>query len=272
MLQEWRFPNRATPAGSSAYYSVRFAPSEVRNDLAALLGWRHQVRAILDEVSDPGVARLKLQWWRDELARTFSGEPRHPLSQALQPALERHRLPENAFLDMAARVESEILHRCPADEAALDAACRQDLGALFELMARCHAQNDEVRLQTARGLGGFCARVYLIRDSGALARQGRDLLPLAELHAHGLSTEALARREHRRRLPELLAPAATRARSTLPPSAARRVMPGCIRSRTAILESLLEELERDGYDVADQRIGLTPLRKLWLAWKESRRR
>lgn len=272
MLQEWRFPNRATPEGSSAYYSVRFASSAVRDDLAVLHGWRHQVRAILDEVSDPGIARLKLQWWREELGRTFAGEPRHPLCQALQPAVERHRLPQDSFLDMAARVESEILHRHPADEAALDAACQQDLGALFELVGRCHALNDGAQLRTARELGGFCARVYLIRDSGALARQGRDVLPLELLHAHGLSTEALAQREHRHRLPELLAPAATRARSTLPASAAKHGMPGCIRARTAILESLLQELERNGFDVADQRIGLTPLRKLWLAWKESRRR
>lgn len=272
MQQEWRFPNLATPEGSSAYYSVRFAPSVLHDDLAALLGWRHQVRAILDKVSDQGVARLKLQWWREELGRTFAGEPRHPLSQALQPVLERHQLPEDAFLDMAGRVESEILYRHPADEAALDAHCKQDLGALFELIARCHARTDSAGLQTARRLGGFCARVYLIRDSGALARQGRTVLPLEQLRARGLSAAALAQREHRDRLPELLAPAATRAHSALPESDAKRSMPGCIRARTAILESLLQELEGDGLDVANQRIGLTPVRKLWLAWKESRRR
>ena len=45
MQQQWRFPNRATPEGSSAYYSVRFAPSAVRDDLAAL------VRAVVPPVS-----------------------------------------------------------------------------------------------------------------------------------------------------------------------------------------------------------------------------
>ena len=82
MLDEWRFPNRATPLGSSAYYSLRFAPKELRDDLAALLAWRHEVTAILEVVSDPGVARLKLQWWRDELERTFAGEARHPLTSS----------------------------------------------------------------------------------------------------------------------------------------------------------------------------------------------
>ena len=48
-------------------------------------------------------------------------------------------------------------------------------------------------------------------------------------------------------------------------------MPASIRARARILEVLLDEIEDEGFDVADQRIGLTPLRKLWLAWRESRR-
>ena len=35
----------------------------------------------------------------------------------------------------------------------------------------------------------------------------------------------------------------------------------------AIYRALLDEIERDGYRVLDQRIALTPLRKLWIAWK-----
>jgi phytoene synthase len=35
----------------------------------------------------------------------------------------------------------------------------------------------------------------------------------------------------------------------------------------AIYRTLLDEIERDGCRVLDRRIALTPLRKLWLAWK-----
>jgi 15-cis-phytoene synthase len=271
MQQEWQFPNRATPEVSSAYYSVRFAPKALRNDLAALLAWRHQVHAVLDEVSDPGVARLKLQWWRDELGRTGAGNPRHPSSAALQPALERHQLPVSPFLDMAEWVESEILHQRPFTEADLDATCDRDLGALFELIARCHGLSDADRLATARHLGVFCARIYLIRDSGALARKGRTLLPVETLRTHQLTAETLTRRENRARLPDLLRTAATRARAARPSTEAIRAMPYSIRARTLIMETLLDEIEGDCFDVADRRIELTPLRKLWLAWRESRR-
>jgi phytoene synthase len=271
-FDEWGFPNRATPLGSSAYYSLRFAQEDLRNDLAALTVWRYEIRRILEQVTDPGVARIKLQWWREELERTFAGKPYHPLTRILHPVLERHALPQDLFAGIADRVESEILRQQPPTEADLDAACDRDLGALFELLARCHGLIGEAALRTARRHGGFCARVYLIRDSGALAREGRAVVSAEQLCTLGLSREALAYREHRGRLPELLQPAAFRARARLAESDGNGDIPVCIRARTGILVSLLHELEREGFDVADRRIGLTPLRKLWLAWRASRRK
>ena len=35
----------------------------------------------------------------------------------------------------------------------------------------------------------------------------------------------------------------------------------------AIYRTLLAEIERDGFKVLEQRVALTPLRKLWIAWK-----
>jgi len=268
---KWHFPNRATPPGSSAYYSVRFAPRRLRHDLAALIAWHRQVRAILDEVSDPGVAQLKLQWWRDELNRTYAGEPRHPLSVVLHGIVEKRSLPSAPFLQIAEQVEAGILRRQPADEAALIAGCERDYGALFDLMTRCHAIDDPDRLEAARTLGTFCALVYIIRDSGALARQGRLPLPTEQLREHGLSTQALAQQSHRARLPELLPRTACQARDLLEQARVIGSLPAFARVRTRVLETLLREIEDMAFDVADQRIELTALRKLWLSWQESLR-
>jgi phytoene synthase len=35
----------------------------------------------------------------------------------------------------------------------------------------------------------------------------------------------------------------------------------------AIYSALLDEIERDGFQVLRARTSLTPLRKLWIAWK-----
>ncbi|MFX7784455.1 squalene/phytoene synthase family protein, partial [Acinetobacter baumannii] len=51
----------------------------------------------------------------------------------------------------------------------------------------------------------------------------------------------------------------------LPKEDRRAQRPGLMM--VAIYRTLLDEITRDGYHVLNQRISLTPIRKLWLAWK-----
>ena len=51
----------------------------------------------------------------------------------------------------------------------------------------------------------------------------------------------------------------------LPREDRRAQRPGLMMA--AIYRTVLDEIERDNYKVLSQRISLTPLRKLWLAWK-----
>jgi phytoene synthase len=51
----------------------------------------------------------------------------------------------------------------------------------------------------------------------------------------------------------------------LPKEDRRAQRPGLMMA--AIYRTLLDEVERDGFHVLNQKISLTPLRKLWLAWK-----
>ncbi|MCJ9713163.1 squalene/phytoene synthase family protein, partial [Bordetella hinzii] len=55
------------------------------------------------------------------------------------------------------------------------------------------------------------------------------------------------------------------AMQALPKADVRAQRPGLMMA--AIYHALLEEIERDDWQVLHQRISLTPLRKLWLAWK-----
>ena len=74
------------------------------------------------------------------------------------------------------------------------------------------------------------------------------------------------------RLAELMHFQTQRARDTyrdafalLPAQDRRAQRPGLIMA--SIYYALLVEIERDGFKVMHQRIALTPLRKLWQAWK-----
>jgi phytoene synthase len=55
------------------------------------------------------------------------------------------------------------------------------------------------------------------------------------------------------------------AMQTLPAEDRRAQRAGLIMA--AIYRATLAEIERDGFRVLDRRTSLTPLRKLWIAWK-----
>jgi 15-cis-phytoene synthase len=59
-----------------------------------------------------------------------------------------------------------------------------------------------------------------------------------------------------------------RAYATLDPRDRRAQRAGLIMA--AIYRTLLDEIARDGFEVLDRRTSLTPLRKLWIAWKTAR--
>lgn len=262
---EWAFPNRATPPGSSAYYSVRFAPAQHRDRLASLFGWRGEVRGVLARVSDVGVARLKLDWWRTEVERIAAGEPRHPLGLVM--AGGPGPLPVAPMLALIDGVEAVLRGAPLSDDAAWRAAAEADRGALFDLLCAAMDLDDSTMSATARRLGGWCAQVRGLRDAGRHLRQGRAVLPMARLAAAGLTAEGLAAPAGRVRLAGLLTPLADRLAQQCPtrPDTAR--MPAVVRAQVRIHTALLAKLRASALAVADQRIGLTPLRKLMLAWR-----
>jgi 15-cis-phytoene synthase len=252
---EWLFPNRATRLGSSAYYSCRLSPPPLRDALALLHAWAGEMQRLPQHCSDPGMARLKLAWWREELGRACAGAAEHPLARALGALSRRQGLPAAPFLEMIDAAELQVLRDPPADLAALDRRGERTLGALFELLARCQGVTTDPLLERLRQLGARCSQVYLVRDYGALVRQGHSPLP-PQLGGQGGTTEAL------RHL-------AGHARAGLAPPLGT---PTAVAVRAAILAALLDELARSGFAVLDQRIALTPLRKLWIGWRAARRR
>ena len=76
---------KAVASGSSFYYAFLFLPAPRRAAITAFYAFCREVDDVVDEVSDPGVARTKLAWWQAEVAKAYAGQPTHPVMQALMP-------------------------------------------------------------------------------------------------------------------------------------------------------------------------------------------
>jgi phytoene/squalene synthetase len=85
---------KAAQSGSSFYRSFRFLPAARRRAITALYAFCREVDDVVDDTTDVGVARIKLVWWRGQVAAIFGGAPQHPVAQALRPVVAEFALRE----------------------------------------------------------------------------------------------------------------------------------------------------------------------------------
>jgi phytoene synthase len=265
---------RAAQSGSSFYYSFRFLPPERRRAITAVYAFCREVDDVVDEVSDPGVARLKLDWWRTELGAVFDGRPRHPVTLALAPAVSAFNLPQEYFRSVIDGMTMDLEQARYPDFAALERYCHCVAGVVGLLSAEIFGCTQAATRSYARDLGIAFQLTNIIRDVGEDARRGRIYLPQDELARFGVAAEDVLGARASGGFRALLAHQAARARAfygralgTLPAADRRAQRPGLIMA--AIYQALLTEIERDGFRVLERRVALTPLAKAWLAWKTS---
>jgi len=265
---------KAARSGSSFYYSFLFLPPERRRAITALYAFCREVDDVVDEVSDVGVARTKLAWWRTEVANLFAGHPQHPVTRALEPFIAPYGLDAGRMNEIIDGMEMDLVHHRYADFEALKLYCHRAAGVVGQLSASIFGYANASTLEYAEALGLAFQLTNIIRDVGEDARRERVYLPADELSRFGITPEDLLHGRGGARFAELMHFQAERARSyyelahsRLAPEDRASQRPGLIMA--AIYRTLLDEIERDGFRVLDRRVALTPLRKLWIAWRTS---
>ena len=261
---------KVAQSGSSFYYSFRLLPPPRRAAISALYAYCREVDDVVDEVPDPGVARVKLAWWRTEVDAVFKGTPQHPVALALAKAVERYGLAQSSLLTVIDGMQMDLEKARYVDFAELETYCHRVAGVVGVMSAAIFGFEDASTLVYARKLGVAFQLTNIIRDVGEDARRGRIYLPQDELARFGVAPSDLLRARSSPAFVELMRFQTERARAwydaalaALPERDRRAQRAGL--AMAAIYRTLLDEIARDGYRVLDWRIALTPLRKLWIA-------
>ncbi len=263
---------KTVQSGSSFYYSFLFLPPERRRAITALYAFCREVDDTVDEATDGSVARIKLAWWRTEVSKMYSGTPTHPVMLALQPHIATYRLEERHLLAIVDGMEMDLDQSRYLDYPGLQRYCWHVAGVVGILSASIFGYTNPQTLAYAEKLGLAFQLTNIIRDVGDDARKGRIYLPVNELQQFGVTANDLLKLQHSDKFEALMRFQAERAQAVydealalLPKEDRRAQRPGLMMA--AIYRTLLDEIQRDGFHVLNQRISLTPLRKLWLAWK-----
>jgi phytoene synthase len=263
---------KAAQSGSSFYYSFLFLPDDRRRAITALYAFCREVDDVVDECSDPGVARTKLAWWRQQISQIYKGRPDHPVALALAEVVEPYGLEEARLQDIVDGMAMDLEYNAYPDFDALRVYCHRVAGVVGILSAKIFGYTDARTLDYAAELGLAFQLTNIIRDVGEDARRNRIYLPLHELAQYGVTSEDIAHGRETEGFRNLMDFQISRARrcynealAKLPTADRKAQRPGLVMA--AIYRTLLEEIRDDGCHVLTRRTALTPLRKFWIAWK-----
>ncbi len=263
---------KTVQSGSSFYYSFLFLSPERRRAITALYAFCREVDDTVDDATDQSVARIKLAWWRTEVDAMYKGRPTHPVTQALAPHVPVYGLEQKHLLAIVDGMEMDLDQTRYLDYEGLQRYCWHVAGVVGLLSASIFGYTDPKTLAYAEKLGLAFQLTNIIRDVGEDARKGRIYLPVNDMQQFKVTAAELLGGQHSERFEALMRFQTERAQRVydealgLLPRADRRAQrPGLMMA--AIYRTLLDEIERDRFHVLNQRISLTPLRKLWLAWK-----
>ncbi len=268
--------NKAAGSGSSFYYSFLFLPEEKRCAITALYAFCREVDDVVDECHNESVARTKLEWWRMEIERSFSGEARHPVTRALQQPVRSYNLPQEYFQEVIDGMEMDLDRNRYESFRDLALYCHRAAGVVGLLSAEIFGHRNRATLNYAESLGTALQLTNIVRDVREDAQRGRIYLPLDELLEYRINPHDLLNGLPGEGLAALLQFQAERAGDYY-----RRAMEYLVEEdrysqrsgliMAEIYQTTLSEIATDGYRVMEHRIMLTPLRKFWIAWSTARR-
>lgn len=175
--------HKARESQSSFLAGFRFLPPEKRQAITALYAFCRELDDVVDDCTDPQVAKTTLAWWRNDLQKVFenNGQPEHPIHQALREIYPKFALPHNELEELINGMEMDLHHVRYESFDDLQYYCYRVAGVVGRLIARILGFQNAQTLEYAEKLGLALQLTNIIRDVGEDARMNRIYLPMNEL-------------------------------------------------------------------------------------------
>jgi phytoene synthase len=245
-----------------------FAPSDMRGDLLTLTAFNVELARIAEQVTEPELGAIRLQWWREAIARgSAEGIVGHPVADALRE-VRQHRGPSSERIEGLIDARNfDLATRIMPDWNTLETYVHDTAGALFALAATCAGVPRAMHEPAASQAGLAYGLTGLMRALPVHAARGLVVLPADMLRRHGTSSEAVLAGRTEPGLLVLLAELRGKAREALE-QARGRIATLDRRGQAAFLplslvEPYLAALERKGQDPLREIATINPLARLW---------
>lgn len=257
----------AAPPGSSLHYATLRAGARERGAIVAVHALRHSLVAIIETIADPHVRATKLNWWSGEILHARDGRPHHPVSVAIALHCGKRLWRRAEVLAMFSAVARASAEDGFASEAARDEFCEHVGGGAARLCVAATTASDDAP-QGIDAIGVALERALLAGTPSV--RSGIRRIPTSTrkpagvggLGGPGAGQGPIA--GERARAHQTLADAVR--------SAPLRAEPVALVYRTLAhiqLAALAATLRKPAGKAPSTAL-VSPIRKLWIAWRVSR--
>ncbi|MDZ7810064.1 MAG: squalene/phytoene synthase family protein [Arhodomonas sp.] len=214
--------------------------------------------------------------WGEELERALAGTAQHPAARALAEVHDQRPLPREAVTELLEGVAMDLEYGAYPGFRELSIYCHRVGGAPVRLAVAACGADTAASAQFAHDLGMALPLIRGLRRLRPQLESGHTLIPDDELEDAGLGHRDLLERPADPEVRAFLDTQAERieafldsALANVPPGEAPRLLP--MSAHAHLYRRLLARLRVEGMPVLQGRQHLTPLRKLWYAWRFSRR-
>jgi len=266
--------NKAAPPGSNFYYSILFYAQPLQQSLYTLHAFATEIGDIANECFDPGVARIKLHWWHEEIQRIYSEQARHPVGKALTSLLASHSINEDKLHQIVIHNEQKLENHQIHTYEDLNTILKHGPGLIWELTAELCGYQDQKTATFANNIGCLIATFEIIQNIHHDASRGHILLPNEEINSAGLTLADFININHNKthdffaaQIQRLL-DQMSKIHTEFPTQ--DRYSQLCCLIMNRLITKTCREIEKDNFNLHQHKITLTPLRKLWIAWRTQR--
>jgi len=260
-------------ADKDRFLATLFAPAHCRGALAALYAFNIEIARIREVIRDPMAGEIRLQWWRQALGDSGSGEAMaSPVASALLDTIARFDLPVAPLVAMIEARAFDLYNDPMPTLAALEGYATATSSALIDLAARILGGPATDVASVVREAGQAYAVTALLRAFPRHASRGQLYLPLEVLERHGARPEDVF--AGRTTAPLLAGLAELRAiaerhleafgKAAIPPAVAPAFLP------VALVRLYLRALERFRLQPFHL-VEVPQWRRQWVLWRAARR-
>ncbi len=259
-------------SGSSFFYAFLFLEEDQRRAMMALYAFCREVDDIADEVSEQSVAMQKIAFWREELHRAFHDKPRHPVGRELHWAKEHFSLDEELFIEILDGMLMDISGKPVIKASDLSLYCYRVAGTVGLLSIEIFGYHSRKARDFATLLGEALQLTNILRDLKADAAIGRIYLPQEDRIRFKVTDQDFKDGNMSKGMTSLLQyygekteEAYRRALAELPAEDRQSLRPSLLMA--SIYHAQFRRLQACGFDAWHHSARISPLRKIWIAWR-----